>query len=659
MVHRGGWRSVGLALTLLACATPPPKPVKKEALGLAPLKQSSSSPKSAGTGSLLLGKYRPRSLAEYEQLASRITTEVSVTRGLKLKRVLELELLQDESFDRALEAARGGTLTPAQERAFLAQVMAFGIADVEALEKQKDQPGFSGFIGLYDPDTQKLFVRVSSASNDLAQEAQMQATIAHEVQHALQHQHFGMVDFTRFLGTFTDWDRLRAMKAVYEGDAELARALFLAGGDDPARAIAEHAAVIRAMSRHGERIKEVGFGTNVNETSPFLRSTIVFPYAQGSVFLAKLYETGGMELVNRVFAHPPVSTEQVLHPHKYLEGDAPVPIPPPRVPAGYQLITQGRMGELGVDLLLEQCADAHVSHPAAEGWGGDAFTISQSQTGQLALSWNTAWDSENDAKEFASALESLKSCWKKTTAPSKGWSINGRHEIQRRGTVVAIVRGLSGTEGAELAAMTAGAPAKLRPVPPLGRVRLHEEEQPREPVAVEQRGVLKGRHYEHARMGIKIDLPEKVAATINIATGSIDVRTQSEVGGRGSLLFVHTGGRRMEEILSGGPTSWSRVVYGQYDDWLRSLVGQRLKVVNNRRFDIPIGDGRMREWAIAGTDPFHVSAVFVPACSGRAAFYFLLTWQEEADRVLLEKWMRAFRLLRGPELPICEEMTDD
>ena len=44
---------------------------------------------------------------------------------------------------------------------------------------------------------------------------QERLTLAHEVQHALQDQHFGLPD----LATFDDYDALLAYKALSEGDA--------------------------------------------------------------------------------------------------------------------------------------------------------------------------------------------------------------------------------------------------------------------------------------------------------------------------------------------------------------------------------------------------------------------------------------------------------
>ena len=54
-----------------------------------------------------------------------------------------------------------------------------------------------------------------------------------------------------------------------------------------------------------------------------VQSTYAFPYREGVRFVGGLFSDGGWPSVNAAFADPPRSTEQVLHPEKYVEGEEP------------------------------------------------------------------------------------------------------------------------------------------------------------------------------------------------------------------------------------------------------------------------------------------------------------------------------------------------
>ena len=49
-----------------------------------------------------------------------------------------------------------------------------------------------------------------------------------------------------------------------------------------------------------------------------LRRQLEFPYDGGLPFVTALYDQGGCDAVNAAIQTPPASTEQVLHPEKYL-----------------------------------------------------------------------------------------------------------------------------------------------------------------------------------------------------------------------------------------------------------------------------------------------------------------------------------------------------
>jgi hypothetical protein len=130
-----------------------------------------------------------------------------------------------------------------------------------------------------------------------------------------------------------------------------------------------------------------------------------FSWRRGAAFAMGLYEQGGLERLNRAWAAPPASTEQVLHPGKYAAGEPAVEID--AAPAdeflkgkGYQRLYRTVLGELGTALVFESHFSKDDLAAASEGWGGDAFAAYEKEGAPVLVLWATEWDSEPDAVEF-------------------------------------------------------------------------------------------------------------------------------------------------------------------------------------------------------------------------------------------------------------------
>src|SRR5690606_5829447 len=58
------------------------------------------------------------------------------------------------------------------------------------------------------------------------------------------------------------------------------------------------------------------------------------------------------------------------------------------------------LGELQTTILLERTDTGE----AANGWDGDRYEVFEHDNGNLALSWYTTWDTDEDARQFARAI---------------------------------------------------------------------------------------------------------------------------------------------------------------------------------------------------------------------------------------------------------------
>ncbi|MDQ3779804.1 MAG: hypothetical protein M3354_04530, partial [Chloroflexota bacterium] len=111
---------------------------------------------------------------------------------------------------------------------------------------------------------------------------------------------------------------------------------------------------------------------------------------------------------------PPVSTEQILHPAKYLERDDPTPVTLPDLAPAFDeewnLIHENALGELQIGVLLDDQAVGEfapvsaTASDAAAGWDGDTYQLWVDERGHEALVWRSVWDTTTDANEFATAI---------------------------------------------------------------------------------------------------------------------------------------------------------------------------------------------------------------------------------------------------------------
>jgi hypothetical protein len=266
-----------------------------------------------------------------------------------------------------------------------------------------------GVAGYYDPDENELFVL--SDQEELGPQAR--ETLSHEYIHSLQDQHY---DLRRLLPDDSkDDDRNLAARATAEGDASLAGLMY----------------AYQHMSQ--EDFQELiaaseNASTEMLDRAPtYIRRGFIFPYDEGVTFVSKLIEAGGFDKVNAALADPPRSTEQIIHPEKYMElpRDEPVAMLMPPLTstlgAGWSLSDYATFGEFDLQIVL---SDNNAADPegAAAGWGGGQYDFYQRGDDALLI-MATRWDTTRDANEFEAALNET---FEDTTKVGELWQDGGR-----------------------------------------------------------------------------------------------------------------------------------------------------------------------------------------------------------------------------------------
>ncbi|HKC62887.1 MAG TPA: hypothetical protein VKB86_04585 [Pyrinomonadaceae bacterium] len=268
--------------------------------------------------------------------------------------------------------------------------------------------------------------------------------LTHEFTHALQDQHFDLMKLL-VVRPF-NFDRTEAVFALIEGDAMNVQRR-LEQGDAYAKKSLEE-----ITRQEADRFS--GYREDVGELfPPLLTETFIFRYRDGARFVESVRRTRGEQGVNELFLHPPQSSEQVLHPEKYLQNEAPREVQMDEAAfasAGWKSVTSTPLGEIGVRGLLMAGISEKDAARAAAGWGGDrAYLFEKSGSAPLFV-WKTVWDKPGDAVEFFDAYNAL--CRRSGTLLSastqssdvaqSSWREGGRTTLVRRaGDSVIVVRG--------------------------------------------------------------------------------------------------------------------------------------------------------------------------------------------------------------------------
>ncbi|HUP18231.1 MAG TPA: hypothetical protein VM848_19555 [Acidimicrobiia bacterium] len=256
-------------------------------------------------------------------------------------------------------------------------------ADFELLETILSLYG-EAVAGYYDGDTGELVVTATQDEFSPLEEA----TIVHELTHALTDQVLEFND--RYNRLFDDqrYDEAAAFQALIEGDASLAELLYLQQLDAAAQ----------------QEFLEAAFDVDMtvfDQVPPFIQDSLVFPYDTGFTFVQHLYSDDGYAAVDDAYADPPLSSEQVIWPDDYPD-DVPLEVSlPTNELTGYELNEDSTWGELGFRLMFDQVLGGNDG--AAEGWGGDSYRIYWDGT-NVVLVIVFQGDTAADAAELGEAL---------------------------------------------------------------------------------------------------------------------------------------------------------------------------------------------------------------------------------------------------------------
>ena len=328
-----------------------------------------------------------------------ILEKVSKLRGLAIKRPVKSGLKSKDEIERSVVQDLDESTSPAEFAATQKTLARLGLVTkdfrlrdyvVKLLREQ--------VAGFYEPKTQEFYLAAWVPISE------QRTVMAHELMHALQDQHFN-------LRRFEDWpkgdsDAELAVHALIEGEATIMMYQY-------------------ALDREGVKLDVTLLGSLTErmlaDSSPddasrypvlagapaVLRDGLQFPYIYGAGFVQEVLKSGSWSAVDKSYSRLPASTEQIMHPERFITRDDPVKIDMPDLAGAlgreWKKADADVNGEFGYQIALREFI-GKAAVKAAAGWGGDRYLLYEdSRNGATMLAQFTVWDTAQDAVEFFDA----------------------------------------------------------------------------------------------------------------------------------------------------------------------------------------------------------------------------------------------------------------
>jgi hypothetical protein len=350
-----------------------------------------------------------------------IQPKLAKLRGLKFDHPVPTAYQTTDDFRAFLKREIAKDLPPEKSQKLSAAFLHLGLLQEKIdLATAYEQTMTSQAAAYYDP-SQKKFFMVMVPDNEVL----LDTMSAHELVHGLQDQRF---DLTKLMAPKPplDDDALYARQFIVEGDATFSMFLFTAaeaGKSDAVQAmvlkilrgqIEQFAAM--DLKAYGEMMKQQAAAFKdmdedlkksmeaMDKLPPVVLGPMLDSYMKGALVVLTAYDKGGWPAVDALYKTPPESSEQVLHPTTklYPKRDKPKKVTLAKLDG--EKLTENVMGEILWKIYFSLWVPDKAVE-ASEGWGGDRYIVVKRADGTTVGFLATAWDTADDAKQFAAAYE--------------------------------------------------------------------------------------------------------------------------------------------------------------------------------------------------------------------------------------------------------------
>ncbi len=290
-----------------------------------------------------------------------IADKVAELRKLDFDHPVAAEFLDDAAFEKKV-AVDKGKLTK-QDKADIeraqGQLRAVGLIgpDVDIVDAMSSLQT-SGVLAYYDPESKKITVKGKSTDDPATR-----VTVAHELTHALQDQHF---DLQKLEKEAAKAHASTPLRTVVEGDAVRIQ-------DDYSSSLsqADQDAYEQERSSTSQQARSEVDAKGVPESLSVLFEA---PYDLGPTMLQAVIAKEGEQGIDGLFEHPPTADASYLTPSTLVEHRVFKDVAPPALSAGEKRSGKPDVfGAFALYQVLSSRLDPSVALAAADAWGGDSM----------------------------------------------------------------------------------------------------------------------------------------------------------------------------------------------------------------------------------------------------------------------------------------------
>jgi Zn-dependent peptidase ImmA (M78 family) len=295
-----------------------------------------------------------------------IADKVSEMRGLSFEHKVPIRYLSDEEFKK-LVAVDSTKLTASDRKEIenLATTLrALGLIDAGTdLLESFDTAQQSGTLAFYSPTKEEIVVRGTGPFD-----VEKQVTVAHELTHVLQDQHFDLQELRHNVED-SETASQGAFTAMIEGDAERIKFEYLRGLPK-----AERDAYVAAETKLSE-----GIDAEMKDVAQIVQISLGAPYSFGPAVIRALIAEDGNHAVDEALQRDDPTDEIYLDPAAALSDRESVDVPVPSVSEGDHRVGEpDNLGPFDLYTVLATRLDRQVALDAADTWAGDRMVTYKS-----------------------------------------------------------------------------------------------------------------------------------------------------------------------------------------------------------------------------------------------------------------------------------------
>ncbi|MFA5118652.1 MAG: DUF6782 family putative metallopeptidase [Candidatus Omnitrophota bacterium] len=319
----------------------------------------------------------------------RLTQSVMQIRGWGKPEAINVEYKDRVSFGEFLREQLERDLPPEvrENESFVMKWLGVVNEDADYLESTFNSE-ISSIAGLYDPQTKTILI------GDWLPPHFAEIVVVHELAHAFQDKNYNIEKFSDRLHTRDNFDLAFARQSLIEGDASAVMLEYILNKDDK-------------KLQHLEDVFVLLEDKFLKQSQYAKRNILYNIYGYGARFIQSYLRQFNWSDIGNIYKAPPVSMEEIMHPHKYAGREITAEKTPSVLDEGvkpsepWKKIYETTLGEFTLLLSFSSLLDKQAVDQSVSGWLDDRLMVYENNRGNRLIRFVSSWDTIEDALEFA------------------------------------------------------------------------------------------------------------------------------------------------------------------------------------------------------------------------------------------------------------------